>query len=95
MKLGVVNAHFGRDDVLIRHNWQILKVPKNVRNRLDLVCIDAQCLPEKFQTARLSSNEVTGVFVKSEHDEKKLNTIQITRMFTQRRLSMVIYDPIR
>ena len=75
VKLEVANAHCGCDDVLIRHNWQILKVLKNVRNRLDLVCIDAQCLPEKFQTARLKNTEVTGVIVKSEHDEKKLNTI--------------------
>ena len=75
MKLEVVNAHCGRDDALIRHNWQILKVLKNVWNRLDLVCIDAKCLPEKFQTASLKNTEVTGVIVKSEHDEKKLNTI--------------------
>ena len=75
VKLEVTSAHCGCEDVLIRHNWQILKVPKNVRNRLDLVCIDAQCLPEKFQTARFSNNEVTGVSLKSEHDEKKLNTI--------------------
>ena len=75
MKLEVANAHCGRDDVLIRHNWQILKVPKNVWNRLDLVRIDTQCLLEKFQTARLNNTGLTGVFVKSEHDEKKLNTI--------------------
>ena len=75
VKLEVANAHCGCDDVLIRHNWQILKVLKNVWNRLDLVCIDAKSLPEKFQTARLSNNGFTGVFVKWEHDEKKLNTI--------------------
>ena len=75
MKLEVANAHCVCDDVLIRHNWQILKVPKNVWNRLDLVRIDTQCLLEKFQTARLNNTGLTGVFVKSEHDEKKLNTI--------------------
>ena len=70
MKLEVVNAHCGRGDVLIRHNWQILKVLRNVWNRLDLVCIDAKCLPEKFQTARMNNTDVAGVIVKSEHDEK-------------------------
>ena len=78
MKLEVVNAHFGRDDVLIRHNWQILKVLKNVRNRLDLVCIDAKYLPEEFQTALLSNNGFTGVFMKWDPDEKKLNIVCCT-----------------
>ena len=64
-----------RRDVLIRHNWQILKVLKNVRNRVDLVCINAKCLPEKFQTARLSNNGFTGVSLKWEQDEKIGNMI--------------------
>ena len=65
--LGSSHAPRRRCDVLIRHNWQILKSPKNVWNRLDLVCIDTKSLPEKFQTARLSNIGFTGAFVKSEH----------------------------
>ena len=75
LKLEVASAHCGCDDVLIRHNWQILKVLKNVRNRLDVVSIDAKCLPEKFQTARLSNNGFTGVSLKWEQDEKIGNMI--------------------
>ena len=70
MKLEVANAHRDRDDVLMTKISKILKSPKNARNRLDLVCIDTKCVPEKFQTARLSNTGFTRVFVKSEHDEK-------------------------
>ena len=75
MKLEVANAHRDRDDVLMTKISKILKVPKNVRNRLDLVCIDTKSLHDKFQTARLNNNGFTGVFVKWEHDEKMRNRI--------------------
>ena len=41
---------------------------------MDLVCIDAKYLPEEFQTAWLSNNGFTGVSLKWEQDEKKLQT---------------------
>ena len=78
VKLEVASAHCGCEDVLIRYNWQIIKVLKNIRNRLDLVCIDAKYLPEEFQTALLSNNGFTGVFMKWDPDEKKLNIVCCT-----------------
>jgi hypothetical protein len=78
VKLEVTSAHCGCEDVLIRYNWQIIKVLKNIRNRLDLVCIDAKYLPEEFQTALLSNNGFTGVFMKWDPDEKNLNIVCCT-----------------
>ena len=75
MKLEVANAHRDRDDVLMTKISKILKVPKNVRNRLDPVCIDTKSLHEKFQTARSSNNGFTGVSLKWEQDEKMRNRI--------------------